>query len=139
MSLELIVARSKSIESALVKRGASGKGLHEKVSSIERQLSSDLVKKVRFIASVRNKCLHDDDYFVSNDTMDGFLRACDQVDYQLSRMLVKTTTRTSSSSKSSSPSKGLVEQFNDASALGKIGIVAGAAATLAAFVFFSNK
>lgn len=52
-------------------------------------------------------------------------------------MVSRRSASSSSGGSSSSASKGLVDQFNEASTLGKIGIVAGAA--LAAFALFSGK
>jgi len=138
MSLEVIIQRTKSIESTLAQLGANGKGLHEKVSSIESSLPSDLVKKIRFVASVRNKSVHDENYSVSADTLKGFVSACDEIDQQLTTKSQRSSSSSrSSSSTGKSSSKGLVEQFSEASTLGKIGIVAGAALT--AFALFSGK
>lgn len=61
--IDLVVKSSKHIESALVRIfGATGKGLHEKVSSVEKMLAASLVKRIRYIASIRNKIIHDDGY-----------------------------------------------------------------------------
>ena len=40
---------------------ATGQGLHQKVNSVEEKLPPELVKKLRFIASVRNKVVHQGD------------------------------------------------------------------------------
>ena len=40
--------------------GAEGKGLHEKASSVEKQLSPEVMKRIRYIATIRNKAIHDD-------------------------------------------------------------------------------
>ncbi|WP_018169689.1 hypothetical protein [Thioalkalivibrio sp. ALMg9] len=45
--------------------GAEGKGLHEKVVSVEDQLDPQDVKDLRFLASVRNKVTHDEDFDTS--------------------------------------------------------------------------
>lgn len=61
---------------------ATGRGLHELTSSISRQLDPDTIKKLRFIASVRNSIVHD----YGNDTLSdraGFERACEEVEKQL--------------------------------------------------------
>ena len=58
-----IIEYNKKIESLLTEKfQASGKGLHTKLTSVETKLSADLVKKIRYIASVRNKLVHEDDY-----------------------------------------------------------------------------
>ncbi len=78
-----IIDRAKRIESSLVQMGAEGRGLHEKVTSIESRLSSDLVKKIRFIASIRNQLLHDQNFDLSGDLESDFLLACDEADEDL--------------------------------------------------------
>jgi hypothetical protein len=58
---------SRRIETALEAAGATGKGLHEKASSIEGRLPPGLVRKLRFIASVRNKIVHEDEVLPEED------------------------------------------------------------------------
>ncbi|WP_018174157.1 hypothetical protein [Thioalkalivibrio sp. ALJ9] len=61
--LEAVFRYSKKIESALESVfGAEGRGLHEKVTSIEGDLPTEIAKKIRFIASVRNKLAHEEGY-----------------------------------------------------------------------------
>lgn len=50
---------STEVESLLLQLGASGRGLHEKLSAIEGVISPPMVKKIRWIASVRNKAVHE--------------------------------------------------------------------------------
>ncbi|HEY1191925.1 MAG TPA: hypothetical protein VGE74_30120, partial [Gemmata sp.] len=58
--IELAVTRTKALESLLEQAlGATGKGLHEKVTSVQARLSPGLVKKLRFVATVRNKIVHE--------------------------------------------------------------------------------
>lgn len=38
---------------------ASGKGLHEKISSVQGDLPQDIVKKMRYLATIRNKLIHE--------------------------------------------------------------------------------
>jgi hypothetical protein len=75
--IALAITRVKALESLLEQLGATGKGLHEKVSSVQDRLSPELVKKLRFIATVRNKLVHDANYSQLDDR-DGFLQACDE-------------------------------------------------------------
>ncbi|MBR6435630.1 MAG: hypothetical protein IKS45_03915 [Thermoguttaceae bacterium] len=42
------------------KYGAIGRGLHEKASSVSNKISNQCMKKIRYIASVRNKAAHED-------------------------------------------------------------------------------
>ena len=57
---ELVIKSSKELEYYLeLEFKASGKGLHEKISSVESALPSHIVKKMRFLATVRNKLIHE--------------------------------------------------------------------------------
>ncbi len=61
--VDLAIKNSKKLESLLEsKLGATGRGLHEKVSSVEPKLPRDLVRKIRLVATVRNKIVHESDY-----------------------------------------------------------------------------
>lgn len=85
--IELAITRVKALESLLEQAfGATGKGLHEKVSSVQAKLSPQLVKKLRFVATVRNKIVHESDYKQIDDR-DGFLRACDEAETELRSVL----------------------------------------------------
>lgn len=57
---------SKQLEGLLESEwGAEGKGLHEKLNWVQASphpLPEDLVRKMRFLASVRNKLIHDPTY-----------------------------------------------------------------------------
>ena len=85
--IELAITRVKALESLLEQAlGATGKGLHEKVTSVEGRLPLPLVKKLRFVATVRNKIVHESDYQQMDDR-DGFVRACDEAESALRAML----------------------------------------------------
>lgn len=59
--IETVIRASKQLEQLLEQHyGASGRGLHEKTSSIEDQLDSDTVRRLRKIATLRNKVVHED-------------------------------------------------------------------------------
>lgn len=59
--IDAAVTGSKRIEKILKDEfGAEGKGLHELLNSVEGRIPESLVKKARFIASVRNKVVHED-------------------------------------------------------------------------------
>lgn len=57
--LERLLAVTRELESALRARGAHGRGLHSLVSSLEPTLPVELVKQLRWIATVRNEMLHE--------------------------------------------------------------------------------
>jgi hypothetical protein len=80
--IELAITRVKALESLLEALGATGKGLHEKVTSVQDRLPPPLVKKLRFIATVRNKIVHESNYQQIDDRA-GFLRACDEAEAEL--------------------------------------------------------
>ena len=59
--IDLAVTRSRKLEQMLERDfGAVGRGLHEKTSSIENRLPEPLVRKLRLVATVRNKVLHEE-------------------------------------------------------------------------------
>ena len=72
MNYELIINSTKEIETILVNLGATGKGLHEKVSSIEREINKTVVKAIRFIATIRNNVLHDDNFKLTKEIISEF-------------------------------------------------------------------
>ena len=81
--IELAITRVKALETLLEQSfGASGKGLHEKVTSVQDKLPPPLVKRLRFIATVRNKIVHESNYQQIDDRA-GFLRACDEAESEL--------------------------------------------------------
>jgi hypothetical protein len=81
--INLVIRKSKKYETVLTKNyGAVGKGLHEKISSIENLIEVDLIKSLRLVATVRNKLLHDDDY-KKIDNREGFLKACLHIEKSL--------------------------------------------------------
>jgi hypothetical protein len=84
--IELAITRVKALETLLEGLGATGKGLHEKVTSVQSRLAQPLVKKLRFIATVRNKIVHESDYKQIDDP-NGFVRACDEAETELKAML----------------------------------------------------
>lgn len=59
--IETVIRASKQLEQLLEQHyGAIGRGLHEKTSSIEVQLDNDTVRRLRKIATLRNKVVHED-------------------------------------------------------------------------------
>ncbi|MBR5627347.1 MAG: hypothetical protein IKW74_06990 [Thermoguttaceae bacterium] len=56
-----LIEISQKLESLLERRyGAHGRGLHEKLTSVENQIPRDIQKKIRFIATIRNNATHED-------------------------------------------------------------------------------
>mmetsp|Transcript_32873 Transcript_32873/g.93257 ORF Transcript_32873/g.93257 Transcript_32873/m.93257 type:complete len:114 (+) Transcript_32873:264-605(+) len=57
---ELVITCAKELEHLLeLEFGATGKGLHEKISSVSSQLPKGLVRRMRFLATVRNRLVHE--------------------------------------------------------------------------------
>ena len=84
--IELAIHRCKRLETLLEEElGASGRGLHEKVSSVQDKLPEPLVKRLRFIATVRNKLVHEPD---SNrlDNRRDYEQACDLAEKELKKL-----------------------------------------------------
>jgi hypothetical protein len=77
--VESVLAKTREIESLLEKNfRATGKGLHDKASSVEGMLDTTRVKRIRYIATVRNKLVHEADYKYDGDEK-AFLELCDQI------------------------------------------------------------
>lgn len=67
VNIGIAVKASKRLESKLSECFyANGKGLHEKISSVESILPGALVKKMRYVASIRNKVVHEDNYHIND-------------------------------------------------------------------------
>jgi hypothetical protein len=57
---ELAIRSSKELEHLLgAEFSANGKGLHEKISSVQSALPQELVRNMRFLATIRNKLVHE--------------------------------------------------------------------------------
>lgn len=83
--IDLAVTRVKALEGLLEAVGATGKGLHEKVTSVQAKLPQSLVRKIRFVATIRNKIVHEADYKQIDDRA-GFVRACEEAEAELRAM-----------------------------------------------------
>ncbi len=74
--LDLAVEWSRRFESILACRyGATGRGLHELIDSVEADLPGRAVRDLRLVATVRNRIVHEEGY----DRIEGrgdFLRSC---------------------------------------------------------------
>ncbi|KLV07380.1 hypothetical protein ABT56_04760 [Photobacterium aquae] len=81
-NIELVVTRSRRIERLLREHyHAEGKGLHQLITSSEERLPHEIIPKLRFIASVRNKTVHEDGYRL--DDKKGFIAACKACEKEL--------------------------------------------------------
>ncbi|MFD2177153.1 DUF4145 domain-containing protein [Veronia pacifica] len=60
---------------------AEGKGLHQLVTSCEQRLPHDAIGQLRFVATVRNKAVHQDGYEI--DDIKGYEKTCRQLETKL--------------------------------------------------------
>lgn len=80
--IEKVVTRTRRLEKLLrVQYHASGKGLHELVTSTEERLPHDVIKKLRYVATIRNKIVHEDGFVLENRK--AFLKVCDECEKEL--------------------------------------------------------
>lgn len=89
MSYEIVVKNTKKIETILNNMGAKGSGLYEKSLSIENKLDKKTLNSIRFIATIRNKLLHEDGFELSDKTLKDFLNQCSNVNSILNKTIVK--------------------------------------------------
>ncbi|OEE68721.1 DUF4145 domain-containing protein [Enterovibrio norvegicus FF-33] len=80
--IAVVVRQSRRLERLLKEHyHAQGRGLHELVTSCQERLPHDVIAKLRFVATIRNKTVHEDGYEV--DDMRGFVSACKQCEKEL--------------------------------------------------------
>ncbi len=80
---ELVIRLSKRLERLLEEKyGAQGKGLHEKTMSVAGRVDPLTVRKLHYIAAIRNKLVHDDSYERLDDRQ-SFINACHQAEAAL--------------------------------------------------------
>lgn len=81
-----IVEHSKKLEAMLKKLEAEGRGMHELISSIEDKLEPELKNKLRFIATIRNKAIHEPEFDVDGD-FEAFCTACEEASQELEKIV----------------------------------------------------
>ncbi|MCE0493538.1 DUF4145 domain-containing protein [Vibrio salinus] len=80
--IETIVVRSRKLEQLLKDRyHAEGQGMHQLISSCEERLPHDVVRQLRFIATIRNKAVHEDSFKLENKR--DFLKVYDECMFKL--------------------------------------------------------
>lgn len=63
LTIKDVVASTKNLETLLGSRfGATGRGLYEKTASITPPLPDRLVKRIRYVATLRNKAMHQEGF-----------------------------------------------------------------------------
>lgn len=72
-----IIDAIKRIETTLIEQfGAEGRGLHEKLSSVEERIPPKLQRSIRYLATVRNKAMHEHGYEIDDPA--GYVRQATQ-------------------------------------------------------------
>lgn len=90
--LKSIIDSVKRIETTLVERfDADGRGLHEKLSSVEHKIPQNLQRSIRYLATLRNKAMHEDGYEIEKP--EDFLRQAGQAHEQLLAVAQQRTSR----------------------------------------------
>ncbi len=80
--IEKVVLRTRKIERLLREQyHAHGKGLHQLISSCEERLPHDVIAKLRFVATIRNKVVHEDRYKLEDRK--AFLAVCNECEKEL--------------------------------------------------------
>lgn len=79
MLVDDMIRMSTKIEGILSEMDAEGRGLKEKLNSISDKVDEETAKKIRFIAAIRNKMVHEPDFEVDEETEAGLQRAYDYV------------------------------------------------------------
>jgi hypothetical protein len=86
--LGMIVRHCQKLERFLEQHfGATGKGLHEKIGSVEDTLPQHLVRRLRRIATIRNNAVHNGE--VSDLNFADFKAQCDEVMAELNKLRVR--------------------------------------------------
>ena len=80
--IEKVVVRTRRIEALLrTQYHADGKGLHQLITSCEERLPHDVIAKLRYIATIRNKAVHEDDFELESQR--DFSATCDECEKEL--------------------------------------------------------
>jgi len=83
---ELVITTSKELESLLeTEFGATGRGLHERITSVQSQLTPALVKRMRYLATLRNKVVHGEQL----PNLDGYEPAFEQSKAELQNIIAR--------------------------------------------------
>lgn len=73
MSYDLVINYTKKVEQIIKIKGGKGKGLHSLLSSVECNIKPNVVKSIRFIATIRNKYLHEDNFILTDNLKTEFV------------------------------------------------------------------
>ncbi|WP_261816389.1 DUF4145 domain-containing protein [Vibrio gallicus] len=80
--IDQVVTRTRRIESLLrTQFHANGRGLHQLISSSEERLPHEIIKKLRYVATIRNKILHEDGFELEDRKQ--FIQVCKECEQGL--------------------------------------------------------
>ena len=113
--IDIVIKSSRRLESMLSDGlGAEGRGLHQKISSVEDQLPESLVRRLRFVATMRNKVVHED---VRLDDRRGFINAGKRGEKELQKLIKARKSRcfvaTAVFVRESHPALGRLRSYRD--------------------------
>ncbi|OOF09282.1 MULTISPECIES: DUF4145 domain-containing protein [Salinivibrio] len=78
----VVIKHSRRLESLLRQHyHADGKGLHQLVDSCQKRLPNDVIGKLRFVATIRNKVVHEEGFEV--DDLRQFVSVCKACEAEL--------------------------------------------------------
>ena len=81
-AIETAIRYSKRIEGILERDfGATGRGLHEKLTSVQAQLPGDVIRSIRWVATIRNRAVHEEEFELPD--LEDFVKICDQLVHRL--------------------------------------------------------
>lgn len=120
------------IESLLTKLGATGRGMHEKLDSIEANIEFSMVKKIRWIATLRNKAVHEENF---NTDINNFIEGANDVIDYLQALLIKQQAKNTNSTAGSDSNKS----WKDKSNWEKVATIGVGVAAIAAALFISQN
>lgn len=138
MSYENVIKKAKKIESALSDMGAEGKGLNEKLNSIEHKFDEKVIKAIRFIATIRNKLVHEDDFEIDYELKESFDRTYDFIMDNMNLNESSYEEDSTSSYSSSNNTDDLIKLWDSLSGWKKVSAGAFALGAAALYVWFNN-
>ncbi len=81
-NIEKVVQRTRRIEKLLrIHYHADGKGLHQLITSCEERLPHDVIDKLRYVATIRNKVVHEDGFQLDDRRL--FIAVCNDCEREL--------------------------------------------------------
>ena len=90
--IEVVITWSRRLEQVLISRyGATGRGLHSLTTSAARVLPEGAERALRWVATVRNRVVHDDSFRLRNPR--GFARKARRLERELVRGALRPRSR----------------------------------------------